>query len=570
MNLNLSANDSIGHALVYSLLDAATLAAPVDVDVDVDQLTGHATLTPHAGYHGTVNLVARVRDAQSPDVATNYVTQAFALNVVAPTLAAIGDQSVAAGLAASVSLDAGDPLGHGLVYTVLDAASLLPPNNVDLNIDQLTGHVTLTPHAGFHGSLNLLAGVRDADSPDAAANYTTQAFKLNVVAPALPAIGDRAAAAGMPISFALNATDALGHEIVYTLVDADTMESPADVDVTLVQATGQLTLTPHAGFHGIVHLIAAARDADSPDVAANFATQAFALNVFTLDAVSDQATELGTPVTFTLTTSPSGGNELYKIVAEDSFGAPANVTVAINQATGQVTLTPAAGFVGTVNLRAAVRGADSVDVEGNYSIQSFKLTVAAGPTLSGSIDNQSTELGTPVSFTVTSNDPEAGGVFYKVFDQDTFAAPSNVTFAIDQETGHVTLTPAAGFVGTIHLRLGVRGAQAVDAEANYDFENFTLTVAAGPTLNTVADQTVAVGAPITFPLSSNDPASGGVFYKVTDLSATSHVAVSINQATAQVTLTPDVGFTGTVHLRAAVRGRRRSTTRRITTPRTFY
>ena len=45
---------------------------------------------------------------------------------------------------------------------------------------------------------------------------------------------------------------------------------------------------------------------------------------------------------------------------------------------------------------------------------------------------------------------------YKIFDPTTHAAPTNVTISINQSTGQVTLTPAAGFTGTLHLLAGVR------------------------------------------------------------------------------------------------------------------
>ncbi len=60
--------------------------------------------------------------------------------------------------------------------------------------------------------------------------------------------------------------------------------------------------------------------------------------------------------------------------------------------------------------------------------------------------------------------------------QTTFGAPSNVTVDIDQDTGLVTLTPDAGFTGTINLLAGVRSATADDEQANYNTEAFTLTV----------------------------------------------------------------------------------------------
>ena len=74
-----------------------------------------------------------------------------------------------------------------------------------------------------------------------------------------------------------------------------------------------------------------------------------------LGAVTNQTTTAGTPVTLTLTsTDLSGGGVAYAVVDPTTFGTPANVTVSINQSTGQVTLTPATGFTGTISLLAGV------------------------------------------------------------------------------------------------------------------------------------------------------------------------------------------------------------------------
>ncbi len=113
--------------------------------------------------------------------------------------------------------------------------------------------------------------------------------------------------------------------------------------------------------------------------------------------------------------------------------------------------------------------------------QSFSATAVVNPPKLGTVTNLTTTKGVPITLTLTStpNDSSAG-VFYTVVDPVSFGAPANVTISINQQTGQVTLTPAAGFTGTINLLAGVRAQSAADAQANYDTQAFTLTVTTVP------------------------------------------------------------------------------------------
>jgi cyclophilin family peptidyl-prolyl cis-trans isomerase len=95
-----------------------------------------------------------------------------------------------------------------------------------------------------------------------------------------------------------------------------------------------------------------------------------------LGAVNNQVTTKNTAVTFNLTsTNPSAAAFVYKIADATTFGTPANVTISINQATGQVTLTPATDFTGTIKLLAGVRASADADAKENYDTQAFSLAV---------------------------------------------------------------------------------------------------------------------------------------------------------------------------------------------------
>jgi hypothetical protein len=321
---------------------------------------------------------------------------------------------------------------------------------------------------------------------------TSQTFGADVVVnpPYLSAVSDQTTTENTAVNFTLtsNRNDA-SVGVDYTVVDANTFAAPTNVTVSIDQSTGQVTLTPVNGFVGTINLLAGVRADTADDVQANYDTLAFTLTVSldsslnpTLGSVSNQETVTATPVNFTLTSTDSAGvGVAYEVVDAATLAAPTNATVSIDQTTGQVTVTPNAGFTGTLNLLAGVRQANAPDEQANYDTQTFSITVNSDavvtPTL-GPISDQTTVAGTPVSFTLTSTDSIGDGVIYVVIDPNTFAAPTNVTVSIDQSTGQVTLTPATEYSGKINLLAGVRSATADDVQANYNTEQFTLTVTA--------------------------------------------------------------------------------------------
>ncbi len=553
ITFTLNSTDPLGNGVVYSVVDANSLGAPDNISVDIDQANGQVTLTPAAGATGTVTLLARVRELDSPDDPANYTSQAFTFSVLAPTLDPVGSQTSAVGVPVNIAMIANDSLGNDLFYAVVDASTLAAPDHVNISVNQNAGEVIITPESGFAGTLNLLAAVRDVTSPDDVANYATQVFAFTVVAPTLDPVDNQTTIVDLPVTFTLHSSDALGNDVTYSVVDANTLIAPAHSTVGIDQVTGQVTITPEAGFSGTLNLLARVIDVTSPDDPANYTTQAFTLTVVTLAPVSDQTTGVGAPTTFTLFASPLGGDVFYTIVDPSTFASPGHVTVTIEQATGQVTLKPDAGFSGTLNLLAGVRGANSDDAEANYTTQAFTLDVIA-PSID-TVANQTTAVGVADDFTLTSTDPTGGGVFYAIVDPDTFGAPPYVVVTIDQASGHVTLKPEAGFAGTINLAAAVRELGSDDVPANYVTQSFTLTVLA-PSLLTVGNQTTTLGVSDTLSLSGIDFTGGDLIYTVVDpttFNAPAHVTVTIDQATGQITLQPDAGFAGDINLLAGIR-----------------
>ncbi|RIK72483.1 MAG: hypothetical protein DCC67_19185, partial [Planctomycetota bacterium] len=225
------------------------------------------------------------------------------------------------------------------------------------------------------------------EAADEAPAYVAAAALAEEELPQLGVVTDKTTPAGAPITFTLTSTDPTGGGVAYRVVDPTTLAAPANVTVTINQATGEVTLTPAASFAGTINLLAGVRAAAAADAPENYDTAEFTLTVTpaasgkpVLGAVANQTTTAGTPVTLTLSaTSPGAGGVVYSVVDAATLVQPANVTVVVNQATGQVTLTPAAAFSGAISLLARVRNALAPDQADSYSTQTFTLTVTSTP-----------------------------------------------------------------------------------------------------------------------------------------------------------------------------------------------
>lgn len=461
--------------------------------------------------------------------------------------------NVATGQTLNFPLTSTDFSGGGVDYEIAETDS---SQLASVNVNHTTGAVTVVPNSGFVGTINVIVGVRAVSASNTLANFDTQQFTVTVLAPTLAPVVDQTTAVGVADLLTLNTTDPIGDDLVYKIVDANTLAAPDHVAVS-IDSTGHVTLTPDAGFSGTVNLKAEVRSVDSPDVQANYVvTQAFALNVVapTLNAVENQLTDLGQPLSITLSGNNSaGGGVVYAIRDPNTFAAPAHVTISINQATGVATITPDVGFTGSVPLVAAVRAAGSDDVQLNYTTDGFTLLVVA-PSLTRVLSTQTTAVGVPVSFGIGGIDPSGGGLIYKIVDANTLAAPSSKISILIDSSGHATIKPNAGFSTRDFLNLiaEVRAVGSDDVQANYtQSQAFTFAVLA-PTLAAVPNQTVGVGVPIDLNLNATNPGGGSLFYSLRS-GDTSNINVQVNPDTGAVVITPHAGFHGTAGYTVGVR-----------------
>ena len=174
--------------------------------------------------------------------------------------------------------------------------------------------------------------------------------------------------------------------------------------------------------------------------------------------------------------------------------------------------------------------------------------------------------GQPAVFRVTAQNPEPDDVLTYVVNGGTGAGSSGSTFlpvqnatATVDANGIVTVTPTAGFTGTINLQVGVRDqvlrparASALDDPANFDTQDFTLTVRDGAVVNLApiavpAATTVAANLPTTVQLAGltgNPGTTQTLTYEIVGNPASGTIS-NFDPNAGTFTYTPNPDFTGT-------------------------
>ncbi len=267
------------------------------------------------------------------------------------------------------------------------------------------------------------------------------------------------------------------------------------------------------------------------------ATQKFTINTASnpqpvLGAVANLVTTTGTPVSFTLTaTAQTGASKTFVVAGVPSSTdtaasplqpLPANVTANVNASTGAVTLTPAAGFTGTITLMAGVRdqvarATDSsgnilgLNVLGNYYTQIFTLTVQAG--------NPVTLQGTTSNFTTSSAAGTLNGTGAPANQSVSFSV--NGTTVMNGSTPVTTNTDASGnFTLSLPANLLGLGNNTVVVKSSTTSYNSTSTIIYAPSFqNAYTAPGVPGGSSQTIDLSWSRSAlfNNELGYYITDL-----------------------------------------------------
>lgn len=138
---------------------------------------------------------------------------------------------------------------------------------------------------------------------------------------------------------------------------------------------------------------------------------------------------------------------------------------------GMLKLKAAEGASGTAEITVTV-----TDVDGNQFSESFSLTVTpdtvdGGPFLEP-LGTQQSEVNTSLQFQLAAVDVEGDPVFFEAAQTGN----TNYTFDLNSQTGAITVTPPADFIGSMEILVGVRAANGSDTQDTFDTQVIPLVV----------------------------------------------------------------------------------------------
>jgi cyclophilin family peptidyl-prolyl cis-trans isomerase len=225
---------------------------------------------------------------------------------------------------------------------------------------------------------------------NAAQETSTKTFEAAVVAdthvepPFLGTVTDRTTTKGQAVSFQLSATDFSEGGVFYKIgTGTNILGTPANVTVSIDQASRTVTLTPAATFTGTISLLAGVRAAGASELASNYDTEAFTLTVTEDDDPTDPTAPTGLAVAASSNTGPFDGN---------GYVSTATPTLTMTAATGStVQVKMGSTVIGTATETATGSGTYTIAIPaGRLAVGANAITATA--TKNGTTSGDSTAL----------------------------------------------------------------------------------------------------------------------------------------------------------------------------------
>ncbi|MEK6801410.1 MAG: putative Ig domain-containing protein [Nitrospirota bacterium] len=472
---------------------------------------------------------ATIVDSQGLGTITNddAVNQPPALNL-------IGNQTIDEGqpLTFTATATDADSPANTLTFTLENGAGGSIPAGA--SIDPTTGVFTWTPtEAQGPGTYTFDVVVSDGTLSDSEP-ITVTVGEVNQ-APTLSAIPNQTVTVGQTITFTAVGTDAdlPSNALTYSL------EGLFSAGATIDPATGVFTWTPTAaqvgGPHGFTVRVT---DNGTPNL---FAEQIVQVTVEptpnqspVLNPIGNQTIDEGQQLTFVANATDPDGLATFTFSLDNGLSGQVPLGASIAGGTGQLTWTPTeAQGSGTYTFDVVVTDNGTPALSDRETITVTVNEVNQAPTLQA-IPNQTVTAGQLLSFTAVGSDADipANGLTYSLQG----VVPAGAT--IDPTTGNFTWTPTNAQVGpqSVTVRVTDNDVLALFAE-----QVVSITVNAqpnqAPVLNTIGNQSVNEGEPLTFTATATDadiPAQGLTF----SLEGTVPTGATIDPTTGVFTWTP--------------------------------
>ncbi|MFZ5470844.1 MAG: putative Ig domain-containing protein, partial [Myxococcota bacterium] len=433
---------------------------------------------------------------------------------LAPTLAAIGTQTVAEGAQLTFTVSATDPnTGDVMTYS----ASPIPSG---ATFDPATGTFTWTPNYTQAGSYTVTFTATDNGVPALSDSKQGVITVTNVNnAPILAFIGNKAVAEGANLTFVVSANDPNGDTV--TLAAA-----PLPNNASFSPSTGTFTFNPAFGQAGTYSVTFTATDNGSPQMSDNetISIVVGAVNrAPTLANPGFQTIGEAATLAFNLSASDPDGNGL----TYSATGLPTGAT--LNAATGAFSWTPTYLQAGSYQVTFIVTDDGAPNLSAQQSTTITVNNTNRAPVISP-IANISSPEGTAISFTVSASDPDLDGVTLSAS-----SLPAGATF--NPSTGVFSWTPTYSQSGTYS-------------------PTFTATDDYNPTASSNATPTLTINnVPLTVVTAvspNRGPSTGNTTVVVTAPGVNTGATVTVNALSATVQSVDEAAGTVTIRTPASL------------------
>lgn len=391
-----------------------------------------------------------------------------------------------------VSRDANDAPVSPILITATRVSEANPNGTLLIN--------TTSASAGESATITVTASTPSDGSTD------VETFQVAVVAnaesqrPFLRPVSDQITLPNQPVQFQLNAVSTNpGAELTFAVgggVSPSGTFAPVQNATATVDANGLVTVTPDAGFEGVIDLLVGVRDqvnrTTNLDAVSNFDTDRITLTVTTNNRptatpVSVQ-TEQNKAVTIQLA-GQSGDPGSQQTLTFELTGPPVHGLISqFDAQAGTLVYTPFTNFQGNDSFGFRVR--DVGDPTPNLTSEPAEVSIlvqggdpiAVPPTASSQLLTIPPNNPVPVQLQGFPGTADSGQTL--TFEIDTTGTLGTVS-NFDANTGSLLYTPPTGFAGTDSLSFSVRQIGEPGSGLESDSASVTFTVTGAVTTGAV-------------------------------------------------------------------------------------
>ena len=519
----------------------AIVTPPSNGSVSINALTGEITYTPDADFNGTDTFIYLVCDDGTP------LPSLCDTAVVTVTITPVNDPPVANNDNATTPEDTpvviNIPNNDTDVDGNLDLTSVTitnGPSNGTVTIDPVTGVVTYTPNANYHGTDQFTYSICDTGMPVLCDTAVVTIIVTPVNDPPVIDMPDVSTPEDVPVTICSPVVDADAGDTFTASFCGGPYNGTSTAPVVF---NGQvcITYTPVANYNGMDSVCIVVCDQDGACDTS--------VSVITITPVNDApvanndnaTTPEDTPVVINIPNNDTDVDGNLDLTSVTITNGPSNGTVTIDPVTGVVTYTPNANYHGTDQFTYSICDT-GMPVLCDTAVVTIIVTPVNDPPVIDMPD-VSTPEDVPVTICSPVVDADAGDTFTASFCGGPYNGTSTAPVVFNGQVC-ITYTPVANYNGMDSVCIVVCDQ---DGACDTSVSVITITPVNDPPVANNDNATTSEDTPVVINIPNNDTDVDGNLdlTSVTITNGPSNGTVTIDPVTGVVTYTPNANYHGT-------------------------